>query len=186
MQAALVAHDDVLTTARLEATGLPTHLGEVRLRRLLEEIAERAVLLLLLFPTSFFLTAFYTEGLFLLLTVGAFLAARRGRWAVAGALATLSISLTGTSATQNTALSGYAITTTGGTGPYTCATTPASGSLPAGVTLASNCALSGTPTASGTSTFTVTVSPSSDSPLDGDTEIRAPFEGVVVSWPMKA
>ena len=34
--------DDVLTTARLEATGLPTHLGEVHLRRLLEEIAERA------------------------------------------------------------------------------------------------------------------------------------------------
>jgi two-component system, OmpR family, sensor kinase len=34
--------DDVLTTARLEATGLPTHLGEVRLPRILEEIAERA------------------------------------------------------------------------------------------------------------------------------------------------
>ena len=34
--------DDVLTTTRLETTGLPTHLGEVHLRRLLEEIAERA------------------------------------------------------------------------------------------------------------------------------------------------
>lgn len=34
--------DDVLTTARLEATGLPTHLGPVHLRRLLGEIAERA------------------------------------------------------------------------------------------------------------------------------------------------
>jgi signal transduction histidine kinase len=34
--------DDVLTTARLDATGLPTHLGEVRLRRLLEDLAERA------------------------------------------------------------------------------------------------------------------------------------------------
>ncbi len=34
--------DDVLTTARLESTGLPTHLGPVRLRRVLEEIAERA------------------------------------------------------------------------------------------------------------------------------------------------
>jgi signal transduction histidine kinase len=34
--------DNVLTAARLEATGLPAHLGQVRLRRLLAEIAERA------------------------------------------------------------------------------------------------------------------------------------------------
>ena len=34
--------DDVLTTARLEATGLPAHLGEVNARHLLREIAERA------------------------------------------------------------------------------------------------------------------------------------------------
>lgn len=34
--------DDVLTTARLEATGLPTHLGEVNVRHLLHEVAERA------------------------------------------------------------------------------------------------------------------------------------------------
>jgi signal transduction histidine kinase len=34
--------DDVLTTARLEATGLPTHLGAVPLRPLLEELAARA------------------------------------------------------------------------------------------------------------------------------------------------
>jgi signal transduction histidine kinase len=34
--------DDVLTAARLEATGLPTHLGAVALRRLLAELAERA------------------------------------------------------------------------------------------------------------------------------------------------
>jgi signal transduction histidine kinase len=34
--------DDVLTAARLEATGLPTHLGEVSVRGLLGDIAERA------------------------------------------------------------------------------------------------------------------------------------------------
>lgn len=34
--------EDVLTAARLEVTGLPMHLGEVRVRHLLEAIAERA------------------------------------------------------------------------------------------------------------------------------------------------
>ena len=34
--------DDILTTAHLEATGLPAHLGAVRVRPLLEELAERA------------------------------------------------------------------------------------------------------------------------------------------------
>jgi signal transduction histidine kinase len=34
--------DDVLTTARLDATGLPTHLAEVNVRRLLHELAEGA------------------------------------------------------------------------------------------------------------------------------------------------
>jgi two-component system OmpR family sensor kinase len=34
--------DDVLTTARLEARGLPAHLGEVNARHLLREVAERA------------------------------------------------------------------------------------------------------------------------------------------------
>jgi signal transduction histidine kinase len=34
--------DDVLTTARLEATNLPTHLGEVNARQLLREIGEQA------------------------------------------------------------------------------------------------------------------------------------------------
>lgn len=39
---------------------------------------------LLLFPTAFFLASFYTESLFLLTTVGAFWAARSGRWLAAG------------------------------------------------------------------------------------------------------
>lgn len=55
--------------------------------------AARATVLLLAFaPVSFFFGAVYTESLFLMLSVGAVLAARRDRWALAcalGALATL-------------------------------------------------------------------------------------------------
>lgn len=50
------------------------------------EEAERAVFFLLVFPTSYFLHAAYTEGLFLALTLSAFLAARRRRFVAAGAL----------------------------------------------------------------------------------------------------
>ena len=49
-------------------------------------VARRAVWLLALFPASLFFSAVYTEGLFLALSVGAFLAARSGRWAWAGIL----------------------------------------------------------------------------------------------------
>jgi hypothetical protein len=48
--------------------------------------ARSTVLLVAYFPTAFFFSAVYSEGLFLLVSVGAFLAARRGRWAAAGAL----------------------------------------------------------------------------------------------------
>lgn len=51
-----------------------------------ERDARATVLLVAFFPTAFFFSAVYSESLFLLVTVGAFLAARRGRWAVAGAL----------------------------------------------------------------------------------------------------
>lgn len=47
-----------------------------------EEDAFRASLVLLLFPTSFFLHIVYTEGLFLTVVQAAFLAARRGRFGV--------------------------------------------------------------------------------------------------------
>jgi hypothetical protein len=47
----------------------------------------------------------------------------------------------------------------GGTAPYTWSVT--TGTLPAGLTLSAAGAISGTPTAAGTSTFTVTVSDSS-------------------------
>ncbi|MFC6645062.1 beta strand repeat-containing protein [Granulicella cerasi] len=55
-------------------------------------------------------------------------------------------------ATVGTVYSG-AIPVSGGTAPYTCSLV--SGTLPAGLTLAGNCSISGTPTTSGTSTFTV-------------------------------
>jgi hypothetical protein len=47
--------------------------------------AIRGTAALLLYPTSFYFASVYTESLFLLLTVAAFWASRRGRWAVAGA-----------------------------------------------------------------------------------------------------
>lgn len=54
--------------------------------------ARRAVAYLLLFPTGFFLLVAYTESLFLLFTLGAFVFAARGRWrlaAMCGALTAL-------------------------------------------------------------------------------------------------
>jgi hypothetical protein len=57
------------------------------------ELGERAagatVVLLAFAPVAFFFSAPYTESLFLLLSVGAFLAARTGRWALAGVAAGL-------------------------------------------------------------------------------------------------
>jgi hypothetical protein len=47
--------------------------------------ARTTVLLLVLFPTSYFLLMPYSESLFLLLAVTAFWGARKGRWGVAGA-----------------------------------------------------------------------------------------------------
>ncbi len=48
--------------------------------------ARRAVWFLFIFPTSYFLHIGYTESLFLALTLGCFLAARRDRWLLAGML----------------------------------------------------------------------------------------------------
>jgi Mannosyltransferase (PIG-V) len=48
--------------------------------------ARATVLLVAFFPVSFFLSAVYTEGLFLMLSVGAIYAARLDRWAWAGVL----------------------------------------------------------------------------------------------------
>src|SRR5690606_11722167 len=49
--------------------------------------ARPALLLLAFFPAALFFGAPYSESLFLLLSVGAFYAARTGRWAWAGAAA---------------------------------------------------------------------------------------------------
>lgn len=57
-----------------------------------ETVARRAVWFLFIFPTSYFLHVAYTESLFLLFIVAAFIACRRGDWLYAGiygALATL-------------------------------------------------------------------------------------------------
>jgi mannosyltransferase PIG-V len=60
------------------------------------EVAGRTVVLIAFFPTALFFSAVYTESLFLALELGAFYAARRGRWAWAGGLGALG------SATRNT------------------------------------------------------------------------------------
>lgn len=51
--------------------------------------AQRATLYLVMFPLAFFFATAYTESLFLLFSVGAFLALRRGRWLAAGVLIVL-------------------------------------------------------------------------------------------------
>lgn len=68
--------------------GLATlhRLGRIELG---EPAARAAVWLIACFPASFFLTAIYSEGLFLALSVGALLAARRRRWAWAAMLGCL-------------------------------------------------------------------------------------------------
>ena len=48
------------------------------------DLAPRTVLYLAIFPAAFFFWAIYSEGLFLLLALGMFYAAGRGRWLVAG------------------------------------------------------------------------------------------------------
>ncbi len=55
-------------------------------------VSKKALLALLLFPTSFFFISLYTESLFLLTVIGAFLAARRGRWLLAAGFTILATS----------------------------------------------------------------------------------------------
>lgn len=49
-----------------------------------QKVAVRTVLLMVLFPTSFYFSAIYTESLFLFWTVGCFYLARKGNWWWAG------------------------------------------------------------------------------------------------------
>jgi Gpi18-like mannosyltransferase len=71
----------VSNIASLGAFGLLRVLGE---REFGPEVARRALLYLAVFPTAFFLAAPYTESLFLVFSIGAFLALRRGHWLAAG------------------------------------------------------------------------------------------------------
>jgi hypothetical protein len=52
-------------------------------------VAQRTVLYLLLFPTAFFLSCFYTDAMFLLLSVAALYAAQRQQWGWAACAAAL-------------------------------------------------------------------------------------------------
>ncbi|MDQ6644261.1 MAG: hypothetical protein M3Y76_07415, partial [Chloroflexota bacterium] len=54
-----------------------------------EEVAQRTLLYLCIFPTAFFFFAPYNESLFLFLTASTFLALRRQRWWLAGLLGLL-------------------------------------------------------------------------------------------------
>ena len=53
------------------------------------DLAWRSLIVMLLFPTSFFLGALYTESLFLLIVMGSFWSAHHRRWWLAGSLAAL-------------------------------------------------------------------------------------------------
>ncbi len=72
-------------------SGLGSVAAALLLRRLArcdesEEVSRNAVWFLLIFPTSYFLHIAYTESIFLALTLGCFLAARKTHWALAGVL----------------------------------------------------------------------------------------------------
>src|SRR5918997_1763414 len=82
--ALLVAAYAVAVAAFLGALVLLHRLVTLELGR---PLAQPALLLLAVFPAAAFFGAPYSESLFLLLAVGAFYAARTGRWAWAGAAA---------------------------------------------------------------------------------------------------
>jgi Mannosyltransferase (PIG-V) len=82
--ALLVAAYVVSLAAFLGALVLLHRLVSLELGR---PLAQPALLLLAVFPAALFFGAPYSESLFLLLAVGAFYAARTGRWAWAGAAA---------------------------------------------------------------------------------------------------
>ena len=87
--AAFFVHDYM--AAALVVSGFASIATGLLLRRLVlcdesEEVARNAVWFLFIFPTSYFLHIAYTESLFLALTLGCFLAARKERWAATGLL----------------------------------------------------------------------------------------------------
>ena len=92
LTAPLVGHNHL--TAALLISTLCTISALILLYELLVDIydpklALRAVLAFLVFPTTFFMLAGYTEALFLTLVLGCWLAAHRKRWVWAAVLASL-------------------------------------------------------------------------------------------------
>lgn len=86
---AFVARDYML--AAFIVSGFASVAAALLLRRLArcdetEAVSRNAVWFFLIFPTSYFLHVGYTESLFLALTLGCFLAARKSHWALAGVL----------------------------------------------------------------------------------------------------
>jgi hypothetical protein len=79
----------ILSLAACAGSFLLLHRLAVRL--IGAEAASRAVLYLAVFPTTLFLGVAYTESLFLLLTIGAFLLAERRQWLGAGLVTGLAI-----------------------------------------------------------------------------------------------
>jgi Gpi18-like mannosyltransferase len=86
---AFLVHDYMVAT--FVVSGIASVATGLLLMRLVlcdesEAVARNAVWFLFIFPTSYFLHIGYTESLFLALTLGCFLAARKENWALAGLL----------------------------------------------------------------------------------------------------
>ncbi len=102
------------------------------------------------------------------------------------ATATITVSPPVTTVTPTTLAAGtvgtaysQSLSPSGGQAPYTFATTLASGALPGGLSLGANGTISGTPTASGTFTFTV-------SGTDSSTPTHASFTSATISLAIAA
>jgi hypothetical protein len=78
-----------LLVANICSLGAFLLLGRLVERQFGAQIARRTLLYYALFPTGLFLASEFTEGLFLLLSVAAFLLMRQRRWALSGALIAL-------------------------------------------------------------------------------------------------
>lgn len=80
-----------LVVSNLATIGGIHYLLRLGVDRFDEAVAERAAVLALVFPTSFFLSAFYTEGLFFALAAASMFYFYRGRYVVCGLLGGLSM-----------------------------------------------------------------------------------------------
>ncbi|MEG9431155.1 beta strand repeat-containing protein [Terriglobus sp. ADX1] len=76
------------------------------------------------------------------------------------------------------------ITVVGGVAPYTC--TVASGTLPAGLTLNSNCVITGTPTAPGVSTVSITATDSANPANTKTSPVTITVQGTLITLTLTA